>query len=1044
MRHRPLASVLVVAALIVAGFPGAYARASDGDGPQVGVPTEGALGIPETVEQIMEREAARPPRLQPRMHPELEGPDRRTLPQDPRSPALPRWPPAPGVAPLTGAPAPLAPQTLGISFTGATLADTFAFPPDTMGAAGPTQFIVAVNGRIRSFNKSTGVADGVLNADPDVFFATVMTPGPNFTSDPRIRYDRLSGRWFVNIIDVPGATPGTVPNRVLLAVSDAASAGVISPGTVWTFFFFQADAANFADYDTLGIDNNALYVGANMFTSALSFAGTNGYVVRKTSVLGAGPIVVTKFANLTGTPAGPGPYTPQGVDNYDPAATEGYFIGVDNATFGTLMLRRVTNPGGTPSLSANIGITVSTTTFPIRVPHLGNTGGTNGNLDALDDRLFAAHIRGGRLWTAHNIQVNSSGVAAGGGGRNGTRWYELQNVISPGVPSVRQSGTVFDSAAANPVSFWIPSVTVSGQGHAALGFSAAGAAARIDAATVGRLSGDALGTTQGTPVLYTASSTAYNPPSDPGGAGGRRWGDYSFTSLDPNDDMTLWTIQEFCNATNSYGVRVVKLIAPPPASLSSCTPVSVPSATTQNVTLTGVSASGSGFYDPGPGFPNRLQASVSGGVTVNTVTYNNPTSITLNVTTTTAGSKDVTVNNPDGQSVVGTGCITVTAGASADLSITKTDGQATAVPGAPITYTIVASNAGPSSATGATVMDTVPAVITGVSWTCLGAGGGTCPANGAGNINHTVNLPAGGSVTYTLTGTVGASATGSLSNTATVTAPGGVTDSNPANNSATDTDTLTPRADLSITKTDGQTTAVSGSPVSYTIVASNAGPSTATGATVTDTVPAAITGASWTCVGAGGGTCAASGPGNINDNVNLPVGGSVTYTLIGTISPAAIGTLSNTATVAAPAGVTDLNLANNSATDTDTLVALTYFTLAPCRVVDTRGGAPIGGPVMQGQETRVLNVAGNCGIPSTAKALAINIAVTQPSVVGNIRLFPAGQPLPTVSSINYSAGQTRTNNAIVTLNASGALAAFIGQAAGTTVHLIIDVDGYFE
>src|SRR5207344_1230126 len=102
-----------------------------------------------------------------------------------------------------------------------------------------------------------------------------------------------------------------------------------------------------------------------------------------------------------------------------------------------------------------------------------------------------------------------------------------------------------DSAAANPVSFWIPSVTVSGQGHAALGFSAAGANARINAATVGRLSGDTLGTTQGTPVLYTASSTAYNPPSDPGGGGGRRWGDYSFTSLDPNDDMTLWTIQEF-------------------------------------------------------------------------------------------------------------------------------------------------------------------------------------------------------------------------------------------------------------------------------------------------------------------------------------------------------------------------------------------------------------------------------------------------------------------------------------------------------------------
>jgi hypothetical protein len=125
-------------------------------------------------------------------------------------------------------------------------------------------------------------------------------------------------------------------------------------------------------------------------------------------------------------------------------------------------------------------------------------------------------------------------------------------------------------------------------------------------------------------------------------------------------------------------------------------------------------------------------------------------------------------------------------------------------------------------------------------------------------------------------------------------------------------------------------------------------------------------------------------------------------------------------------------------------VALDYFTLAPCRVVDTRGSAPIGGPVLQGQETRSLALAGHCGIPATAKAISINIAVTGATASGHVRLFPAGQAVPAVSAINYSAGQTRANNAIIQLNASGALAAFIGQAAGTTVHLIIDVNGYFE
>ncbi|HEV8579624.1 MAG TPA: carboxypeptidase regulatory-like domain-containing protein [Thermoanaerobaculia bacterium] len=251
-----------------------------------------------------------------------------------------------------------------------------------------------------------------------------------------------------------------------------------------------------------------------------------------------------------------------------------------------------------------------------------------------------------------------------------------------------------------------------------------------------------------------------------------------------------------------------------------------------------------------------------------------------------------------------------------DLSITKTDGVTTAVPGGSVVYTITAANPSSAPATGATVADTFPAILT-CTWTCAGAGGGTCTAAGSGNINDTVNLPAGASVTYTATCSIAAAATGTLSNTATVTI---AADPNTANNSATDTDTLTPQADLAVTKTDGVTTATPGGSVTYTITASNPGPSDAPGAMVADTFPAALT-CTWTCVGAGGGTCTASGSGNVNDTVNLPSGGSVTYTASCTISSGATGTLSNTATVAAPGGVTDPTPGNSSATDTDTLNA---------------------------------------------------------------------------------------------------------------------------
>jgi uncharacterized repeat protein (TIGR01451 family) len=289
---------------------------------------------------------------------------------------------------------------------------------------------------------------------------------------------------------------------------------------------------------------------------------------------------------------------------------------------------------------------------------------------------------------------------------------------------------------------------------------------------------------------------------------------------------------------------------------------------------------------------------------------------TLSNTATVTAPAGVTDPTPGNNSATDTD----TLAASADLSINKNDGVTTATAGGSVTYTITAANAGPSNATGATVADTFPASLS-CTWTCAGAGGGTCTASGSGNINNTVNLPSGGSVIYTASCTVSAFATGTLSNTATVTAPAGVTDPTPGNNSATDSDTILASADLSISKTDGVTTATPGGSVTYTIAASNAGPSNATGATVADTFPASLT-CTWTCAGASGGTCTASGSGNINNTVNLPSGGSVIYTASCTISSLATGTLSNTATVTAPAGVTDPIPGNNSATDTDTLSAI--------------------------------------------------------------------------------------------------------------------------
>ncbi|MGZ4790285.1 MAG: hypothetical protein ACXWBO_00355 [Ilumatobacteraceae bacterium] len=139
-------------------------------------------------------------------------------------------------------------------------------------------------------------------------------------------------------------------------------------------------------------------------------------------------------------------------------------------------------------------------------------------------------------------------------------------------------------------------------------------------------------------------------------------------------------------------------------------------------------------------------------------------------------------------------------------------------------------------------------------------------------------------------------------------------------------------ADLSITKSDGVTSVNPGSAVHYTITVSNAGPDAVTSAPVTDTVPAALTGVTWSCVPAAGSSCGAvSGSGNINTTVTLPSSGSATFTLNATVPNTATGSISNTATVAAPASVSDPSNVNNSATDTDTVI----LSLPAIGVLDT-------------------------------------------------------------------------------------------------------------
>jgi hypothetical protein len=122
-----------------------------------------------------------------------------------------------------------------------------------------------------------------------------------------------------------------------------------------------------------------------------------------------------------------------------------------------------------------------------------------------------------------------------------------------------------------------------------------------------------------------------------------------------------------------------------------------------------------------------------------------------------------------------------------------------------------------------------------------------------------------------------------------------------------------------------------------------------------------------------------------------------------------------------------------------------FYTMTPCRLIDTRNAnGPLGGPELSAGQTRTFTVAGNCGIPAGAKALAANVTVILPVAAGNLQLFP-GNAFPLgASAINFDAGVDRANNALVTLATDGTGTVGVTNGAPGIVDFVLDVVGYFQ
>jgi hypothetical protein len=584
----------------------------------------------------------------------------------------------------------LAPQTIGTSFQAISLQDQFdefgsgSIPPDTMGAIGPNHFMEVINSSVAIYARAgTLVSHVSLDSFFDATFDGVDYPrGGAF--DPRVLFDRRSGRWLATTLEF--GSPSGQDNHVILAVSQTDD-----PTGSWYKYLIQVgqpqngSTTYFSDYETLGADDNGVYIGLRIFpSSGASFAKIAA--MPKAPLLDGTGATVSVFSNITDMFS-----SPQPAYNFDAVgpSDRAWFVSSSHLAFANVHYRRLTWSGGTPTLDASRTL-LSTPAYgsPQNAPASGSATAINVG----DDRLMMAVIRNGSLWTCRHVGVNSSGGATGAN-RTGREWLELD--VTTATASLTQSGRVYDSAASGPRFYYYPAIMVSGQGHAAMAFSGSKSSEFVGAYFTGRLASDTAGS-MGTIVQIKAGEAAYQRLD---GSSRNRWGDYSYTSLDPNDDMTFWTLQEYAEdvAANIWGTWVAELLAPAPT-LDAVSDSALRGSTSVTLDLTGT-----GFYDPGDGFLNRLDVQLTGGspngISNHAVTYTSPTQAQVSFDvdlTASVGTRDVVLTNPDGQSATVRAGFTVLnhSPTLSDVSDqTTTEGTATG----PHSFTVADAETAPSS-----------------------------------------------------------------------------------------------------------------------------------------------------------------------------------------------------------------------------------------------------------------------------------------------------------------------------------------------------------
>ncbi|MBD0277325.1 MAG: hypothetical protein ICV81_05095 [Flavisolibacter sp.] len=430
-------------------------------------------------------------------------------------------------APLSGAPAAAAPSTL-TSFAG--ISDTGWFPPDCTLAVGPNHVLVSVNATVAIYAKTGGAA--VITRTLTSWFSTVIANAKIF--DPKALYDQHAGRWVLLAVALG---PGATESYFLLSISKTAD----PTGPWWNY---KIDATkdgttatnNWADYPSLGVDSQALYLTANMFRFDGAFSYAKVRVVPKVGPYSGGILVFTDFVKLKNAD-GSMAFTVQPCHTFGAPGTEYLVNSVYPSNTGIqnkLSIWLLNNPTTAPTLILKT-ITVSPYALPPDAVQKG--GGTP--LDSGDVRVLNAVFRGGSVWcaftTAHDYGAGN--VAA-------IQWFQ----INAAAASLIQQGIY----GAQGFHYFYPAVMPDSNGNMTMVFCRSGSTQFASILYTGRKATDPLGDLQPSALLKAGTANYVQLDS----LGRNRWGDYAGVGSDPADTLKVWFYSGYTVAGNSWATHI--------------------------------------------------------------------------------------------------------------------------------------------------------------------------------------------------------------------------------------------------------------------------------------------------------------------------------------------------------------------------------------------------------------------------------------------------------------------------------------------------------